>query len=120
GTVLVTGGTGVLGRVVAAHLLRGHGVRRVVLAGRRGVGAPGVGGLCEEWGGRVVVVECDVADRGAVARLVGGIGDLTGVVHAAGVLDDGVVGGLTAERVGAVLRPKVDGAWHLHELTRDR
>ncbi len=67
-------------------------------------------------GAAVDVVACDVSDRGAVERLVAAF-PLTGVVHAAGVLDDGTVESLTAERVDAVLAAKVDGAWHLHELT---
>ncbi|MFC4535734.1 KR domain-containing protein, partial [Sphaerisporangium dianthi] len=61
-------------------------------------------------------------DRGAVAGVLAGIDPgypLVGVVHAAGVADNGLVGSLTAERVAGVLGPKADGAWHLHELTRD-
>src|SRR5262249_10134550 len=64
---------------------------------------------------------CDVTDRDAVAGLLASIPaehPLTAVVHAAGVLDDTVISGLTTERLSSVLRPKVDGAWHLHELTR--
>nr|BCB14677.1 type I polyketide synthase [Streptomyces spiroverticillatus] len=123
GVVLVTGGTGGLGALLARHLVGVVGVRRLVLTSRRGLGAPGVGELVEELGGlgaRVDVVACDVADRGAVVELLDGIGDLRAVVHAAGVLDDGVVGSLTVERLGGVLRPKVDGAWNLHELTLGR
>ncbi|MEU1126723.1 type I polyketide synthase, partial [Streptomyces sp. NPDC005899] len=122
--VLVTGGLGTLGRVVARHLATRYGVRRLVLTGRRGMGTPGAGdtvaGL-ERLGVRVTVAACDTADRTALADLLGTLpGDhpLTGVVHAAGVLDDTVVQSLTPERLAAVLRPKVDGAHHLHELTR--
>ncbi|MFJ4329166.1 type I polyketide synthase, partial [Streptomyces tricolor] len=113
--VLVTGGTGALGRVVARHLVTEHGVRRLVLASRRG-GAEELVAELAGLGAAVDVVACDVSDRGAVERLVAAF-PLTGVVHAAGVLDDGTVESLTAERVDAVLAAKVDGAWHLHELT---
>ncbi|MEU4898936.1 SDR family NAD(P)-dependent oxidoreductase, partial [Streptomyces sp. NPDC044780] len=122
GAVLVTGGTGVLGALVARHLVAVRGVRRLVLTSRRGMAAPGAEELCAELsdlGADVSVVACDAADRAALADVITDIGDLTGVVHAAGVLDDAVVESLTPERLDAVLRPKVDAAWHLHELTRD-
>ncbi|GDY60237.1 hypothetical protein SVIO_108600 [Streptomyces violaceusniger] len=70
----------------------------------------------------MTAVACDVSDRAAVAALLTAIPDehpLTGVVHAAGVLDDGLVAALTPDRLDTVFRPKLDGAWHLHELTRD-
>src|SRR5437588_645564 len=124
GTVLVTGGTGTLGSQVARHLVKRHGVRSLVLTSRRGPDAVGAGELTRELaalGAAVSVVACDVADRDELAALVAGIPDaqpLTGVVHLAGVLDDGVLTGLTEEQVGRVLRPKVDGAVHLDELTR--
>ncbi|MGW6802523.1 SDR family NAD(P)-dependent oxidoreductase, partial [Streptomyces sp. NPDC055039] len=125
GTVLITGGTGGLGRVLARHLVAGRGVRHLLLAGRRGMDAPGAAELVAELteqGARVTVAACDLADRSAVSGLLVGVPSehpLTAVVHAAGVLDDGVVGSLTPERLERVLRPKVDAAWHLHELTRD-
>ncbi|WP_037837585.1 KR domain-containing protein, partial [Streptomyces sp. NRRL F-5650] len=107
----------------ARHLVAVHGVRDLVLASRRGEDAPGVVELVGELvglGAEVRVVGCDVADRAAAEELIAGIPGLRGVVHAAGALDDGVVTGLTAERLVSVMRPKVDGAWNLHELTRDR
>ncbi len=125
GTVLVTGGTGGLSGVLARHLVLGCGVRRLVLASRSGPGAAGAGELVEELeglGAEVGVVACDVADREQLARVLAAIPvehPLTGVVHAAGVLDDGVVEALDGERLRRVLAPKVQGALNLHELTRD-
>ncbi|WP_373287996.1 type I polyketide synthase [Streptomyces lasiicapitis] len=125
GTVLITGGTGGLGALLARHLVVEHGVRSLVLTSRRGVEAPGAVELVAELAGlgaEARAVACDVADRAAVEGLLAGIGSeypLSAVVHAAGVLDDGVVESLTPERVDRVLRPKVDAALHLHELTRD-
>ncbi|MGW7569272.1 type I polyketide synthase [Streptomyces tendae] len=125
GTVLITGGAGGLGALIARHAVRAHGARRLVLAGRRGMAAPGAAELREElagYGATVHVEACDVADRAAVARLLADIPPerpLTAVLHVAGVADSGLVGTLTAEQVAAVFRPKADAAWHLHELTRE-
>ncbi|MFC9681772.1 type I polyketide synthase [Streptomyces sp. NPDC056948] len=125
GTVLVTGGTGGLGALVARHLVAAHGVRRLLLVSRRGMAAAGaaelVAGL-REAGAEVQVAACDVGDRTALRDLLSALpaGDpLTAVVHAAGVLDDGTVETLSAEQVDRVLTPKVDAALHLHELTRE-
>ncbi|MGA5208049.1 SDR family NAD(P)-dependent oxidoreductase, partial [Streptomyces variegatus] len=125
GTVLVTGGTGALGKLVARHLVAEHGVRHLLLASRRGETAPGAAELVAELaaaGASVRVAAVDTADRDVLARLLAEIPaehPLTAVVHTAGVLDDGVVSALTPERLAGVIRPKADGAWHLHELTRD-
>ncbi|MFM9615081.1 SDR family NAD(P)-dependent oxidoreductase [Streptomyces niveiscabiei] len=121
GTVLVTGGTGTLGALLARHLVSEYGVRSLLLTSRSGGGEA----LAEELrglGASVTVAACDVADREALAgalSLVPADRPLIGVVHAAGVLADGVVTGMTADQVEEVLRPKVDGALNLHELTKD-
>ncbi|MET0234479.1 MAG: type I polyketide synthase, partial [Kibdelosporangium sp.] len=117
-TVLITGGTGVLGGLIARHLVTEHGVRRLVLTSRRGVAPADLTADLHSAGAEVTVVACDLGDRDAVAGLLAGIPALTGVVHAAGVVEDALVGSLTSESLNAVLRPKVDAAWHLHELTR--
>ncbi|MFJ2095326.1 beta-ketoacyl synthase N-terminal-like domain-containing protein [Streptomyces sp. NPDC087901] len=118
-TVLVTGGTGTLGALVARHLVTVHGVRRLVLTGRRGLDAPGAAELGAELAGlgaEVTVAACDLADREAVRTLLTSHPP-TAVVHCAGVLEDATLGSLTAGRLARVLRPKIDAAWHLHELT---
>ncbi|KQW14881.1 hypothetical protein ASD08_28700 [Streptomyces sp. Root369] len=123
GTVLITGGTGALGALVARHLVTRYGVRSLLLTSRGGRSAPGAKELAAELAGlgaRVEVAACDVANRAALGRLLETVPKdhpLTAVVHAAGVLDDGVIGTLSPKRLPGVLGPKATAAWHLHELT---
>ncbi|MEV7560914.1 SDR family NAD(P)-dependent oxidoreductase [Streptomyces sp. NPDC089795] len=126
GVVLLTGGTGELGRDLAGHLVAEHGVRHLVLTSRQGMAAPGADALVADLeaagAASVRIVACDVSDRDAVAGLLAEAvreRPLTGVVHLAAVIDDGVVRHQTPERFARVLAPKLAGAWHLHELTRD-
>ncbi|MFC8827298.1 SDR family NAD(P)-dependent oxidoreductase [Streptomyces sp. NPDC057137] len=125
GTVLITGGTGELGRRVARHLVRVHGIRHLVLTSRQGPAAPGAAELTAELqeagASSVRVVACDVADREDAAAAVAEAGrahPLTGVVHLAAVIHDGALANQTQDTFARVLAPKVTGAWHLHELTQ--
>ncbi|MBZ3900156.1 SDR family NAD(P)-dependent oxidoreductase [Streptomyces scabiei] len=124
GTVLVTGGTGTLGALLARHLVTEHRVRHLLLVSRRGADAPGAVELRAELarlGAEVTVAACDTADPDALAALLRAVPaqhPLTAVVHAAGTVDPGPVGQLTTDQLDGVLRPKADTAWHLHRLTR--
>ncbi|WP_276575476.1 type I polyketide synthase, partial [Bradyrhizobium monzae] len=127
GTVLITGGAGELGSEVARHLVAKYGVRHLLLTSRRGMASPGVSELVAELEGlgaqMVEVASCDVSNRDAVDAVLRAIAPerpLTGVFHLAATLDDGIVPALTVERLERVLQPKLDGAWHLHELTTDK
>ncbi|MCL7461063.1 SDR family NAD(P)-dependent oxidoreductase, partial [Micromonospora sp. MSM11] len=125
GTVLVTGGTGSLGALVSEHLVTAYGVRSLVLASRQGPAAPGADELVQRLaalGATARVVATDVTDRERVGELVRAItaeDRLAGVVHTAGVLDDGIVSGITADRLADVLAPKVTAGWWLHEATAE-
>jgi acyl transferase domain-containing protein/acyl carrier protein len=123
GTVLVTGGTGLLGGIIARHLVTRHNARHLLLVSRRGGASDDVANLTEELAGlgaEVAVAACDTADPDALTQLLASVPaehPLTAVIHTAGVLDDGTIGSLTPQRLDGVLRPKVDAAWHLHRLT---
>ncbi|MFE6880018.1 type I polyketide synthase, partial [Streptomyces sp. NPDC057677] len=124
GTVLVTGGTGVLGGLVAEWLVSVCGVRHLVLVARRGASEAALEQVARlgDLGARARVVAADVSSRAGVEQVLAAVEaghPLTGVVHAAGVVDDGVVGSLSPERVGAVMGGKAGGAWWLHALTQD-
>ncbi|WP_324190928.1 SDR family NAD(P)-dependent oxidoreductase, partial [Nocardia nova] len=123
GTVVITGGTGGLGAVLARHLVQAHGVRSLLLLGRRGADAPGVDELVADLtaaGVHVGIVTADVASREALRAALATVppdAPVVAVVHAAGVLADAALPDQTADRVDTVFAPKVDGAWYLHELT---
>ncbi|QIS22141.1 SDR family NAD(P)-dependent oxidoreductase [Nocardia terpenica] len=121
GTVLMTGATGALGRLVARHLVVEHGVRKLLLVSRRGTAAPGAAELMAELtelGAHVTIEACDVADRDQLAEILVGH-RLTAVVHATGLADDVMIESLTPERLDPILRAKVDSAINVHELTQD-
>ncbi|MGW5747333.1 ketoreductase domain-containing protein [Amycolatopsis sp. NPDC003861] len=120
--MLITGGTGALGALVARHLVTAHDVRHLLLVSRSGPAAPGAGELLaslRDLGADVRIVAADVADRATVTRLVGSCEPpLTAVVHSAAVVDDGVLSAQTPERLDVVLRPTADAALVLDEVTR--
>src|SRR5262249_24903957 len=108
GTVLITGGTGGLGGLGAEHLVRVHGVSQVVLASRHGPTASGAEDLrsrLTQLGAGVSIVACDIADRESLAKLLTE-NPINSVIHAAGLLDDGLVQSLSMSRFETVLRPK--------------
>jgi pimaricinolide synthase PimS1 len=125
GTVLITGGTGGLGALLARRLAKVDGVERLLLVSRSGERAEGVAELVwelRELGCEARVAACDVADRAQLRELLASVPaahPLTTVIHTAGVLDDGVIESLDGERLARVLAPKVDGAINLHELTAE-
>jgi amino acid adenylation domain-containing protein len=121
GAVLITGGLGGLGVVLARHLVDKHGARRLVLLGR---GAPGADAeeamlALRAAGARVDAVQVDVTDRAALARVIADHAPLSAVVHAAGVGDAALIAQQTPERFLRTIAAKVDGASHLHDLTRE-
>jgi len=122
GTVVITGGTGALGSLVARHLVTRHGVRHLVLLSRRGREAPGAVDLGTELtahGARVDIVACDASDRPSLERALADVPAPSAVIHTAGLLSDATVDRLTPRRLDEVLRPKADAALHLHDLIRD-
>jgi acyl transferase domain-containing protein/acyl carrier protein len=123
GTVMITGGTGGLGALLARHMAAEGGVERLLLVSRSGLeadGAEDLRGSLQELGCEARVAACDVSDRAQLEELIDSIpGEypLSMVIHAAGTLDDGLIESLDGERLSRVLTPKVDAAVNLHELT---
>ncbi|NER52999.1 MAG: SDR family NAD(P)-dependent oxidoreductase, partial [Symploca sp. SIO1A3] len=122
GSYLITGGLGALGLQVANYLVE-QGARHLLLVGRKGAVSPeaqaGVRQL-EEKGALVKIVKADISQPDSVATLIAATDiPLRGVVHVAGVLDDGMLRDQTQKRFSKVMAPKVQGAWNLHQLTKD-
>ena len=126
GTVLITGGTGVLGAIFAEHLVTRYGIKHLLLVSRSGPDAPGAGELQQRLarlGAQVAIAACDSSNSAELAAALDTIDashPLTAIMHTAGVLDDAVVTELRPQQLDAVLAAKADSAWHLHRLTADR
>jgi acyl transferase domain-containing protein/acyl carrier protein/predicted O-methyltransferase YrrM len=124
-TYLITGGLGDLGLLVASFLVEKHGVKYLALVGRRPVRSEVNSQLMalEEAGAKVVILQADVSKIEQVAKVLADIEQslppLRGIIHAAGVLDDGVLSSQNWQRFENVLAPKVQGAWNLHTLTKE-
>ncbi len=123
-TVLITGGTDAIGAALARHLVTVHGLEHLLITTSPGTDADdeALADELAELGAQVRVASCDAADRQSLAELLASIPaerPLGAVVHAAAALDEGLLGSLDETKLHNVLRPKVDAAWHLHELTRD-
>lgn len=124
GTVLITGGTGGLGALLSRHIASAYGAKSILLVSRSGMKAPGAAQLHDDLSSADAVVHieaCDCGDREQLATLFASISKkdlppITAIIHCAGVVDDAVLSSQSPGRVSCVLRPKVDAAWHLHEL----
>jgi malonyl CoA-acyl carrier protein transacylase len=124
GSYLITGGTGALGLRVAQWLVE-QGGRHLILTSRRGASDEAQAAInrLEQAGAEIVVVKADVSHQDDIIRLLETVNTsmppLRGIIQAAGVLHDGVLRQQTWEGFRSVLKPKVEGAWNLHQLTRD-
>jgi polyketide synthase 12 len=122
-TVLITGGSGGLGSLVARHLVEEHGARQLLLASRSGEKARGAKELraeLREMGAEARIAACDISDREQIGALIDSIPaehPLGAIIHAAGAIEDATIEALSAESLESAFAPKVDGAWHLHELS---
>ncbi|BBX96735.1 hypothetical protein MLAC_20290 [Mycobacterium lacus] len=126
GTVLITGGTGMLGSLFAEHMVTQYGARNLLLVSRGGPSAPGAAELHQHLtslGAQVNITACDTSNPTELAALLADIPSrhrLTAVIHTAGVLEDAVITEMTADQLDTVLTAKADSAWHLHRLTTDK
>nr|WP_217189777.1 type I polyketide synthase [Streptomyces buecherae] len=124
GTVVITGGTGVLGSLVARHLVTHHGIRHLLLLSRRGPDAPGATQLhhqLTQLGATTTITTCDTSNPQQLTTALATIPPqhpLTGIIHTAGTLHDALLTNLTPQHTHTTLQPKTHTAWHLHQLTQ--
>jgi acyl transferase domain-containing protein/acyl carrier protein len=122
---LISGGTGALGLQVAQWLVK-QGARYLLLLSRSGISSSAAQemiGQMEQTGANILIIKVDVADQSALNQALDKVPatmpPLRGVIHAAGVLDDGMLMGQNWDRFENVMAPKVYGAWNLHQRTAD-
>ncbi|MGW7097779.1 beta-ketoacyl reductase, partial [Streptomyces sp. NPDC054874] len=113
-TVLITGGTGTLGTILARHLIETHNIRNLILVSRRGQTPHTLTDL----NANITTTACDTTNRQALHNLITNTPNLTAVIHTAGIVDDALLTNLTPEKLHTVLTTKTDTAHHLHELTQ--
>jgi NAD(P)-dependent dehydrogenase (short-subunit alcohol dehydrogenase family)/acyl carrier protein len=124
-TILVTGGLSGLGALFARHLAARHGAKHLLLVSRSGERAKGATELqaeLAELGAEATIAACDVSDREQLQQLftqVPSAHPLGAIVHAAGLLENGLIADLDSGRIDRVLAPKADAALHLHELSAE-
>ncbi len=124
-TYLITGGSGGLGLALARWIVIHGGVKHLVLASRSGASHATrvVTSELEQKGAKVLVINVDVSQENQVAQMLATVRStmpsLRGIIHAAGVLDDGVLLQQNWERFNKVMAPKLKGTWNLHMLTQD-
>ena len=123
GAYLITGGLGSLGLQVA-QWLASKGAKHLILVGRSQPKpeAQKVIDQLTKQGITVKIAQADITDYDALAQIFNNnnsLSQLKGVIHAAGILDDGLLQGQTWERFQQVIAPKVIGAWNLHQATKD-
>ena len=123
GTVLITGGTGMLGRLFAEHLITNHHIKHLLLVSRHGPNTTGAAELTahlNHLGAEVTLAACDTSDPTQLQALLHSIPThhrLTAIIHTAAVLDDATITELSPTQLDTVLAAKADTAWHLHHLT---
>ena len=125
GAVLVTGGLGDLGGRIARRLVTSHGVCDLVLTSRRGFQSPGAAAFVAELaklGAKATIIGGDIADLDSlrsILQMFKADRPLRGIIHAAGVVDSGIISSLTPQKCATTFAPKVNGLWNLHQLTKD-
>ncbi len=123
-TYLITGGLGALGRKVAHWLIQEQGARHLVLTSRRPPASQAQEEIkqLEQTGAKILVLQADVSQPDDLVKMLNIVASnmppLKGIIHAAGILDDGMLLGQNWERFRQVMSPKVAGTWNLHNLTQ--